>query len=319
MMTAMAPSPIEPLAADAFAAQRGYLWAVAYRMLGSAADADDALQDTFVRALERPPARLDEPLGPWLTRVLVNVARDRLRARKRRAYVGPWLPSPIENEAPPDDLPGPAELSPGARYDLRESASFAFLFALEALTPNQRAVLLMRDVLDASLEETAEVLGLSVANVKVQHHRARKRLESYERSRVKTASAAAQEVLARFMTCLATDDVAGLEELLAGDVRLLSDGGGEFHAARVPVVGVAKVITFLRNVLRLWPIDTRYEIRWVNGAPAILGEAERARAGEPTRFVTRLELDAGGRVREIHTILATAKLTAFYRTPPTEG
>lgn len=136
MMTAMAPSPIEPLAADAFAAQRGYLWAVAYRMLGSAADADDALQDTFVRALERPPARLDEPLGPWLTRVLVNVARDRLRARKRRAYVGLLAAVADRKRGSPDDLPGPAELSPGARYDLRESASFAFLFALEALTPN---------------------------------------------------------------------------------------------------------------------------------------------------------------------------------------
>lgn len=319
MMTAMATPPIAPLAAEAFASHRAYLWAVAYRMLGSAADADDALQDAFVRALERPPARLDEALRPWLTRVLVNVARDRLRARKRRGYVGPWLPSPVETEALPDELPAPPELSQGARYDLRESASFAFLLALEVLTPDQRAVLLMRDVLDASLEETADALGLSVANVKVQHHRARKRLESYERSRVRTTSTAAQDVLARFMTCLATDDVAGLEELLAGDVRLLSDGGGEFHAARVPVEGAAKVITFLRNVLRMWPDDTRYEIRWLNGAPAILGQAERARASEPTRFVTRLEVDGDGRIREIHTILATAKLTAVYRTPPAEG
>ena len=318
MMTAMATARIEPLAADAFASHRGYLWAVAYRMLGSAADADDTLQDTFVRALERPPARLDEPLRPWLTRVLVNVARDRLRDRKRRGYVGPWLPSPIETEPVPDEPAAPDALSPGARYDLRESASFAFLLALEALTPNQRAVVLMRDVVDASVEEAADVLGLSVANVKVQHHRARKRLESYERSRVRTPSAAANEVLARFMTCLATDDVAGLEELLAGDVRVLSDGGGEFHAARVPVVGVAKVITFLRKVLRLWPEDTRYELRWINGAPAIFGEAERGRAGEPPRFVTRLELDGDGRVREIHTVLATAKLTAIYRMPPTE-
>ncbi len=308
---------VSAVARDAFAAHRAFLWSISYRMLGTAADADDVVQDTFVRALERPPARLDEPLRPWLTRVAMNLARDRLRARKRTAYVGPWLPEPIENDpllAHPAETAEPPERSPTARYDLRESASFAFLLALEALTPNQRAVLLMRDVLDASVEETGEVLGLSVANVKVQHHRARKRLDAYEHTR-RTKTAAnerAEETLARFMTCLATGDLDGLQALLADDVRILSDGGGEFHAARVPVVGLAKVVRFLLNVRRWWPAEARFEIKRLSGDPCFVANAPVTNPRYPHRFVTHVELDADGKIREIHSILATAKLRSLF-------
>src|SRR5579859_1118474 len=113
---------------EAFRAEERSLWGLAYRMTGSAADADDVVQETFVRAVERPPARLDEPLRPWLTRVAVNLARDALRRRKRRAYVGPWLPFPLEGDAFEELVADPAP-SAEARYDLRESASFAFLVA----------------------------------------------------------------------------------------------------------------------------------------------------------------------------------------------
>ncbi len=301
-------------AREAFESHRGYLWSVAYRMLGCAADADEVLQDTFVRALESPPRRTALPWRPWLTRVAVNLARDRLRSRKRARYVGPWLPSPVEHDPIAELSTAERQPTPAARFDLRESASFAFLLALEALTPNQRAVLLMRDVLDASLEETADVLGLSVANVKVSHHRARKRLASYEQER-RTPSAArdqqAREALARFMTCLATGDLDGLQAMLAEDARLVSDGGGEFFAARVPVVGPAKIVRFLANVMAGWAADTRYELRELNGSPAVSGEASsEPPPGYPRRFVSRLELDREGRIREIHTVLATRKLTS---------
>jgi RNA polymerase sigma-70 factor, ECF subfamily len=167
--------------ADAFREQERFLWGLAYRMTGIAADADDVVQETFARAIEHPPPRVDEPLRPWLTRVALNVARDALRRRKRRAYVGPWLPSPVET-ADLDELP---ESAPGAdvRYDLRESASYAFLVALEALTPQQRAVLLLRDVLDYSVHETAEALSLTEGNVKTTHHRARRVMEGYDAER----------------------------------------------------------------------------------------------------------------------------------------
>ncbi len=314
-----APDPSMVAASDsaqqAFVAHRGFLWSIAYRMVGSAADADDVVQDAFVRALERPPARLDESLRPWLTRVTMNLARDRLRARKRAGYVGPWLPAPIEHDPLAAELAEAPELSPSARYDLRESASFAFLLALEALTPNQRAVLLMRDVLDASVEETADVLGLSAANVKVQHHRARKRLETYERTREASAASRerSHETLARFLACLASGDLDGLQELLADDVRILSDGGGEFHAARVPVVGAAKAIRFLLNIRRWWSDGGNQAIKILNGEPAFVGEVPATKPSYPSRIVTRIEVDGRGKIREIHSVLATAKLGAVFR------
>jgi len=146
------------------------------------ADADDLVQETFVHAMERPPARLEEPWRPWLVRVALNLGRDLLRRRKRRAYVGPWLPSPIDTgdeASPPSHEPTFAEgMSTEGRYDMLESVSFAFLIALEALSPRQRAILLLRDVFDYSVQETAVVLDLSEANVKTSHHRARRTMRS---------------------------------------------------------------------------------------------------------------------------------------------
>src|SRR5262249_59509545 len=124
----------------AFRANERFLWGLCYRMTGCAADADDLVQDTFVRVLARPP-RMDDPLRPWLVRVAMNLGRDLLRRRRRRPYVGPWLPSPIETgdeESPPSFEPTlEGGLTTEGRYDLLESVSFAFLVALEALTPQQ--------------------------------------------------------------------------------------------------------------------------------------------------------------------------------------
>src|SRR5205085_1091374 len=156
--------------ADVFGEHRRFLWGLCYRLTGSAADADDLVQETFVRAIERPPERTDEPWRPWLVRVALNLGRDLLRRRRRRGYVGPWLPSPIETGdevSPPSVEP---VIAPGhtmeGRYDLLESVSYAFLVALEALTPLQRAVLLLRDVFDYTVAETVDALGSSEANVK---------------------------------------------------------------------------------------------------------------------------------------------------------
>src|SRR5262249_47728960 len=156
-------------------------------LTGSAADAEDLVQSTFERALLRPPKDLDRELRPWLVRVAMNLGRDLLRKRKRRPYKGPWLPSPLEtgSEASPPsfELELPTGESPEARYDWLESVSFAFLLALEALTPTQRAVLILRDVFDYSVAETAAALGLSAANVKTSHHRARRAMAAYEAAR----------------------------------------------------------------------------------------------------------------------------------------
>ena len=183
--------PVQPAAIEeAFREHRGFLWGLCYRLSGNAADADELVQETFVRALERPPADLERPWRPWLTRVAVNLGRDLLRRRRRRTYVGPWLPGPVPTAAdglpcePVDPAPGP-----GARYDRLESVTVAFLLALEALSPAQRAVLLLRDVFDYSVRETADALAMSEANVKTTHLRARRVMESYDRRRVPVTAA----------------------------------------------------------------------------------------------------------------------------------
>src|SRR5215471_13349153 len=173
--------------AESLETDRRLLWGLCYRMTGNAADADDLVQETFVKAIEKPPLRTDEPLRPWLLRVAMNLSRDLLRRRKRQRYVGPWLPSPvpIDEESPASyEPPASSEDSPVARYDLKESVSFAFLLALEALTPSQRAVLLLCYFFDSSTTETADALDMSEANIKVTLHRARRIMGSYDKNRL---------------------------------------------------------------------------------------------------------------------------------------
>jgi len=310
-------SATSPALAEAFRANEGFLRGLLYRLTGSAADADDLVQETFVRAIERPPPRQDAPWRPWLARVAVNLGRDHLRLRRRRRYVGPWLPSPIEADAsgvpefdPPAREQGDAD--PETRYDRLESISYAFLLALEALTPQQRAVLVLRDVLDYSVRETAEALEISEANVKTTHHRARRAMEAYDRGRrpVSALAEPTRRALERLVASLAAEDPAGLEAVLAEGVRVVSDGGGEFTAARVPVVGREKVVRFLLGLRRTRP-DARVIPRSVNGLPALWIEVDDPAAGQAPRIVWRAELDAEGRIGEIHAVLASRKLSAL--------
>ena len=286
-------------------------------MTGSAADADDIVQETFVRALERPPARTDVPWRPWLVRVAMNLGRDLLRRRRRRRYVGPWLPSPIETgeeESPPSVEPEEVAFpSTEGRYDLLESVSYAFLLALEALTPRQRAVLLLRDVFDYSVRETADALDVSEASVKTTHHRARRAMGAYDRARcvpTRSLQERTRHTLERFLEVLVRGDTTAIESLLAEPVRALSDGGGEFHAARVPVVGRAKVARFYANIARRRGPDTRFEVRMLNGLPALVITFGTGVAGEARSLVTRIDVDATGRIDRLYSVLASRKLTA---------
>jgi RNA polymerase sigma factor (sigma-70 family) len=303
--------------ADAFGADRAFLWGLCYRLTGSAADADDLVQETFLRAVERPPPRTDAPWRPWLVRVALNLGRDSLRRRRRRPYVGPWLPSPIEtaDEASPPSVE--ARTTEG-RYELLETVSYAFLLALEALTPLQRAVLLLRDVFDYTVAEAADALGVSEANVKTTHHRARRRMAAYDRRRAlptRERQARTRAALERFVAALAAADLPALEALLAESVRATSDGGGEFHAARVPIVGRTRVARFHWNIARrrTAAAPPSVELRMLNGLPAlVIGLADRAR-GEAARFVIRADVDDDGRIIALDSILATAKLSALVR------
>jgi len=303
---------------DLFKAHEQFLWGLCYRLTGNAADADDLVQETFVRAMEHPPARTDEPWRPWLVRVALNLGRDLLRRRKRRHYVGPWLPSPIETgdeASPPSYEPAAdAEGNPAARYDLLESVSFAFLLALEALTPAQRAVLLLRDVFDYSVKETAEALGMSEANVKTTHHRARRAMSDYDRERrlpTRSLQERTRKVLEQFLSCLSRHDVSGVEALLADGARHLGDGGGEFFAARVPIVGREKIALFYARLSEQLSKVTRVELRMLNGLPAVITELSGVGDGYAPRIVTLCDLDEDGRIKQMHVVLASRKLTAI--------
>ena len=305
----MAASPGPSLVLDAeFQAHERVLWNLCYRMTGVAADADDLVQDTFLRVMERPPRDTGAALRPWLVRVAMNLARDQLRKRRRRAWTGPWLPSPVET--------GVAAFEPPAgegRYDLLESCTFAFLLALEALTPRQRAVLLLRDVFDYSVAETAAALDLSAANVKTTHHRARRAMTAYDAGRrppTRDLQEATRQALSRLMGALLHGDARTIEAVLAPDVATLTDAGGEYHAARKVLVGRERVALFYRRLTEQCPADQRMAMRMLNGLPALVFDFGSVKAGYAPRGVIRVEVGDDGLVRCIHSVLATRKLTA---------
>ncbi|HVY48287.1 MAG TPA: sigma-70 family RNA polymerase sigma factor [Minicystis sp.] len=295
------------------------LWGLCYRMTGSAADADDLVQDTFVRALERPPAEAGD-VRPWLVKVALNLAKDRLRARRRRAYKGPWLPSVVPTDDGADagealpSFDAVDEASPAHRYDLVESVQLAFLLALEALSPTQRAVVLLCDVFERPVKEAAEALGISEANVKVVHHRARKALAAYDRDRVPRSAeltAKTRDVLRAFAGALASGDQETARALLADDAVSLNDGGGRFVAAGVPLVGKDRILKGTFGVLgRAAPVVRVVEIE-LNGAPALLVDVAPQKPNVAPRIVLQVELDVLGKIRRIYNLLAPDKLTAL--------
>ncbi len=306
---------VHAAAAREFQAHRQFLWGLCYRMTGSAADADDLVQETFVRAIERPPRNLEDGWRAWLARVATNLSIDALRRRKRREYIGPWLPSPIETgseASPPGHEIASAEMSTEHRYDLLESVSVAFLLALERLTPRQRAVLILRDVFDYTVQETAKALDLTQTNVKVTHHRARLAMQEYDASRrppTRDRQARTADRLREFLACLENQDVAGVEAMLASDVRAVNDGAGEFHAARQPIEGRRHVARLMAGLAAKRAPDTRVAFRMLNGMPALVADST-AKPGFAPRYTLQLELDAAGRIAAVHVVLATRKLVA---------
>lgn len=295
-----------------FLAHREHLWGLCYRVTGSAADAEDLVQETFERALEKPPADTTRPWRPWLARVATRLAIDALRRRRTRAYVGPWLPSPVET--PPGGEPAAVEADAETRYGLRESVSFAFLRALEALAPVPRATLVLRDALGYSGPEAAEILGVSPENVRVILHRARKALADYEARRQPPSpevDAAHQQALQRFMAALVTGDVQRIAACLAEDARATSDGAGRYRAATKPVLGRDNVAKFFAGVLRRSPTPAVLELRWLNGRPGVLTCITPRHARDAPRSCMTLDLDGDGRIEELHIVTAPEKLLAL--------
>lgn len=286
----------------AFRENQRLLWGIGYRMTGSAQDADDIVQETFARAVARPPA---EGWRPWLVKIAVNLGRDRLRERKKTAYPGVWLPEAVPVEAPEEEVPD-------ARYGMLESVTFAFLLALEALSPKQRAVLLLRDVLDYSAREAGEVLDMTEGDVRVTHHRARAAMEKYDVARcvpddarrARTAAA-----LQEFVRALAGGDAKAVESLLANDVRAHGDGGGKYAAARKPLEGVELVAKFFLGLVAKDP-GTLRSVRVVtaNALPALLIEMDPLHPSFSPRLLMAAHVDDAGRIVALHNQLVPEKL-----------
>jgi len=300
-----------------FQSERQKLWGLAYRLTGSNEDADDVVQEAFLRLVAH---HRESPLvatPSWLARVATNLGIDALRRRRRRAYRGPWLPTPVETlDAEPLDLIENGVDDPETRYERSESATYAFLLALEVLTPRQRAALLLRDVVGQSVRETAELLGTSEGNVRILHLRARRALEEYDRNHcVPTAELRARHraVLERFLGCLAAQDVKGLEALLADSVVTLTDAAGEYTALATPLVGRARVARlYLMAALHRQEGGTSTEIRLVNGLPAALVTLHRPVRRQAPKSLLRCELDDAGSIRIVHAVLAPRKLASLW-------
>ena len=303
-----------------FDEHRGVLWGLSYRITGSAADADDVVQETFVRACRHAPPHLDDPRR-WLMRVAVNVARDVLRRRKRRGYLGSWLPTPIDTSRG-DSVPPVEPIASGqtleGQYDLMESASLAFLQALEALGPTQRAVLILRDVFDYSAAEVAAALDLSEGNARTIHHRARRIMEAYERRRAAPTGVNRKrtaQVLERFLRLLGAGDVRGIERMLAADVRAVTDGGGEFTASLKPIVGAPAVARFFARLAASRTGSVRITIRTINEFPAAVLEFSAPRGRRAPRLLLSLDLDAAGSIATVRAIASSAKLAGLDHHP----
>jgi RNA polymerase sigma-70 factor (ECF subfamily) len=301
----------------AFRSGERRIWGLCYRMTGVAADADELVQETFVKALESGRTLPEPDLERWLVRVATNLSLDSLRRRRRRRYVGPWLPSPVETRevgAGNQDVslvPDTAE-QVDERLERIEQVSYAFLVALEALSPRARAALLLTDVLDYPAGEVARILNTSEGNVRVLHHRARRALEGVDATLVASPDVRErqQSALQKLLHCMVQQDAAGMEALLAEDVRSITDGGGRYTALREPLAGREAVVRFhLETARRRAPIS-HTEFRWINGVAALVIETRPLRPQMAPRLVMRCEVDAEGRIRELHTILNPRKLTA---------
>jgi len=223
---------------EAFVAHRNLLFTVAYEMLGSAADAEDVLQETWLRWADVHHQEVREPRA-YLVRITTRLALNRIRtlARRREAYVGPWLPEPLLTS------PDVAE-----DVELADSVSTAMLLVLETLTPTERAVFVLREVFDLPYDEIAQAVDKSAPAVRQIAHRARSHVEARRPREVVTEQARTQ-VVERFLAAVATGDLQGLMDVLSPDVVLVTDGGGKKQAALRPIHGVEKVLRFLSAVM----------------------------------------------------------------------
>lgn len=280
-----------------FEAARARLTGRAYRILGVLADADDVVQEAWLRWSAADTSAIDNT-DAWLNTVVTRLAIDRLRRRKREEerYVGPWLPSPVVQR-----LDDPAEVA-----ELADSMTTAFLIMLERLSPDERAAFLLADVFGERFESIAESLDRSVESCRQLASRARRKLRDAEQAR-RDEARASDALVRRFLAALANGDEATAVACLAPDAVYVSDGGPRRRAARVPVREPVRIVRLLVNLTRRWPDTCRFEPARVGGLPGVLIEMDGR-----VLSATGVEV-VDGRIVRITSVLNPDKLAATER------
>jgi RNA polymerase sigma-70 factor (ECF subfamily) len=285
----------------AFDEHRNLLFTVAYRILGSAADAEDAVQDTWLKWSAADRFQVADPRA-YLVRIVTNVALDRLRSAqaRRETYVGPWLPEPILTSSAAEDVAG------------SESVSVALMVLLESLSPLERAVFVLKEAFAFTYAEIATAVDRSEDSVRQAAHRARGHVQA-RRPRFHQSRAQQEAVTSRFLAAAAGGDINELMAMLAPDVALWTDGGGKVRQAMRPVVGASHVATWMAGVSQrpyegVHPSEMTAELLEINGAPGIVFRG----AGRVIGTLT-LVLDESGRIVTIHNIANPDKLSDVTR------
>jgi RNA polymerase sigma-70 factor, ECF subfamily len=267
---------------ESFESYRAYLFAIAYRMLGSAMDAEDMVQETYLRFQALPKGTIHS-LKAYLTTIITRLCMDQLQLarRKREMYVGPWLPEPILTVETAETG------DPEKRVDRQESISLAFLLLLEELQPFERAVLLLREAFEYEFAEIATMLGKSEAACRRSFSRAKQHLRE-RRPRFPASRETHRRLLSGYSQAVETGDMTSLMSLLCEDVTLWADGGGKIkQAALRPITGRDAVARFCVGTKRFLPEDFRVEMTEVNGQEAVI-----IRTRSQALFVLTIEVEA---------------------------
>jgi RNA polymerase sigma-70 factor, ECF subfamily len=284
-----------------FERHRSLLFSIAYRMLSSVTDAEDIVQEAYLRWREVPEAEVRSPKS-YLSAVVTRLSIDRLRSARvqREEYVGPWLPEPLISERA-------EEIADSTELD--ETLSMAFLVLLESLNPMERAVFLLREVFAYDYDEISRIVDKSEANCRQIAHRARQSVAT-RRPRFERSPEQEERLTQQFVEACTSGDMEGLVGLLSEEVTLWSDGGGKVAAAPYPIHGPERVARFLLGVLRMVPPGFSARPTWVNGGPGVVGYVD----GHPTSVVT---LDvANGRLQGVRIVVNPDKLRAIPPTSP---
>ncbi len=281
---------------EVFEQHRGLLFAIAYRMLGTASDAEDIVQETYLRAQATPLEAVQSPKA-FLATIATRLCLDRLKSAQvqRETYIGPWLPEPIATQT---------EDNPEERAELKDSISMAFLTLLERLNPVERAVFLLRQVFDYDYRDIAPIVDKSEGACRQIFHRAQEFIRA-NRPRLPVTQAAHSQLLQSFIGAMLNGDLDGLTHLLHESITSWGDGGGNANAGRRPITGRDAVARLMLGIRKFAVPDSVVSIEEVNGWPAIV-----VRAGAVVQAVINIETN-GEHIIAIRSVVNPDKLRHF--------